>query len=125
MELIALGGGGMEFASIVDAISNVGFPIALCVVFGWLVYTMGKNQLDKYKEDIIHIKNEGKEREEALMNEIRENREINAKAIDTIAQYADKLDNIQTDIKEIKQDVSLLMIGGGVREGEVNKPTWS
>ena len=115
----------MEFTSIVDAISNVGFPIALCVVFGWLVYTMGKNQLDKYKEDITHIRNEGKEREEALMNEIRENREINAKAIDTIAQYADKLDNIQTDIKEIKQDVSLLMIGGGVREGEVNKPTWS
>lgn len=111
----------MEFTSIVDAISNVGFPIALCVVFGWLVYTMGKNQLDKYKEDIIHIKNEGKEREEALMNEIRENREINAKAIDTIAQYADKLDNIQTDIKEIKQDVSLLMIGGVSHEGQAQQ----
>ena len=111
----------MEFTSIVDAISNVGFPIALCVVFGWLVYTMGKNQLDKYKEDIIHIKNEGKEREDALMNEIRENREINAKAIDTIAQYADKLDNIQTDIKEIKQDVSLLMIGGSKHEGQAQQ----
>lgn len=125
MELIASGGGGMEFTSIVDAISNVGFPIALCVVFGWLVYTMGKNQLEHYKQDITRIRDEGKEREESLMTEIRENREINAKAIDTIAQYADKLDNIQTDIREIKQDVSLLMIGGVNREGEVNKPTWS
>lgn len=115
----------MEFTSIVDAISNVGFPIALCVVFGWLVYTMGKNQLEHYKQDITRIRDEGKEREESLMTEIRENREINAKAIDTIAQYADKLDNIQTDIREIKQDVSLLMIGGVNREGEVNKPTWS
>ena len=108
----------MEFASIVDAISNVGFPIALCVVFGWLVYTMGKNQLEHYKQDIMRIRDEGKEREESLMTEIRENREINAKAIDTIAQYADKLDNIQTDIREIKQDVSLLMIGGVNREGQ-------
>ena len=46
------------------------------------------------------------------MTEIRENREVNAKAIETIAHYAEKLDSIQSDIKEIKQDVSLLMIGG-------------
>ena len=102
----------MEFMQIVDAVSSIGFPAALSVVFGWLVYTMGKKQLAQSEENMIRIREECKEREEQLMNEIRENREINAKAIETIAHYAEKLDSIQSDIKEIKQDVSLLMVGG-------------
>lgn len=102
----------MEFMQIVDAVSSIGFPAALSVVFGWLVYTMGKKQLAQSEENMIRIREECKEREEQLMNEIRENREINAKAIETIAHYAEKLDTIQSDIKEIKQDVSLLMVGG-------------
>lgn len=102
----------MEFMEIIDAVSSIGFPAALSVVFGWLVYTMGKKQLAQSEENMIRIREECKEREEQLMTEIRENREINAKAIETIAHYAEKLDSIQSDIREIKQDVSLLMIGG-------------
>lgn len=102
----------MEFMQIIDAVSSIGFPAALSVVFGWLVYTMGKKQLAQSEENMIRIREECKEREEQLMTEIRENREINAKAIETIAHYAEKLDSIQSDIREIKQDVSFLMIGG-------------
>ena len=49
------------------------------------------------------------------MIEIRENRNVNEKAIETIARYSEKLDSIQADVKEIKQDMSLIMIGGNKR----------
>ena len=53
-----------------------------------------------------------KEREEKLYEEIKENRAVNAKAIETIAHYADKLDNIQNDVSEIKTDITILMSKG-------------
>ena len=40
-----------------------------------------------------------------MYKEIEENRKINDKAIETITKYADRLDNIQRDIDEIKVDV--------------------
>lgn len=36
------------------------------------------------------------------MTEIGATREVNAKAIETIAHYSDKLETIQEDVKEIK-----------------------
>ena len=50
-----------------------------------------------------------KEREEKLYEEIKENRAVNAKAIETIAHYADKLETIQNDVSEIKTDITILM----------------
>ena len=50
-----------------------------------------------------------KEREEKLYEEIKENRAVNAKAIETIAHYAEKLDSIQDDVSEIKTDITILM----------------
>ena len=50
-----------------------------------------------------------KEREEKLYEEIKENRAVNAKAIETIAHYAEKLDSIQDDVREIKTDITILM----------------
>ena len=41
--------------------------------------------------------------------EIEKNREVNSKAIDTIAHYAEKLDTIQNDISEIKTDITIIM----------------
>ena len=48
-------------------------------------------------------------RENKLYEEIKENRKVNAKAIETIAHYAEKLDIIQDDVNEIKNDVSILI----------------
>ena len=50
-----------------------------------------------------------KEREEKLYEEIKENRAVNAKAIETIAHYAEKLGSIQDDVSEIKTDITILM----------------
>ena len=44
-----------------------------------------------------------------MYSEIAQNRVVNEKAIETIAQYAEKLETIQTDIKEIKTDITVIM----------------
>lgn len=81
----------MEFlALIIEAIPTIGFPIVVVIALGFFIYQI-------YKKS--------EKREDALMQEIRESRMVNAEAIDTIAKYAEKLEVIQTDINEIKSDI--------------------
>lgn len=77
--------------SVIDLITNVGFPIACVVGLCWFIAGI-------YKDSI--------KREEKLM-------QVNETAIETIAKYADKLDGIQEDVQIIKQDMVLLL-----KEGE-------
>lgn len=73
----------------VEVISQVGFPIA-CVI-GLCIFVW-----NLYKASVA--------REERLMD-------VNEKAIETIAKYADRLDEIQKDVQVIKDDVTQLMYG--------------
>lgn len=75
---------------IVEVISTVGFPIACVIGLCWFVW---------------HIYQQSVKREGRLM-------EVNEKAIATISKYADRLDEIQTDVQTIKQDVVLLLKKG-------------
>lgn len=84
----------MDFAQM---IVEFGFPIACVIALGLFVL--------KFYNDYTKQTNA---REEKLYDELRECRAVNSKAIETIAQYADSLGVIQTDIKEIKADVELL-----------------
>lgn len=83
----------MEMATIVELISTLGFPIACVLALGFFVWKI-------YKQSV--------EREKTLMNEIAENRAVNAKAIETIALYAERLTHIEGNIEEIKADVSTI-----------------
>jgi preprotein translocase subunit YajC len=56
---------------------------------------------------IYKIYQKSEEREDKLMNELAENRQINAEAIATIAQYADNIGSIEEDIKVIKDVLSI------------------
>jgi chromosome segregation ATPase len=47
-------------------------------------------------------------REDKLMTEITENRIVNEKAIETIAQFAERFTHIETDVEAIKNDVILI-----------------
>lgn len=81
----------MDFVTIMQ---QFGFPIA-CVIFcGWFILKM-------YNDNQVT----SKEREEKLYTEIAECRIVNKQALETIAQYASKLDIIQSDVKEIKEKV--------------------
>ena len=73
--------------TIISIISTLGFPIACAVAMGWFIWKI-------YKQSV--------KREDLLMNEIAENRAINKQAIETLAQYNDRLSHIESDISDIK-----------------------
>jgi hypothetical protein len=72
----------------IELLSTVGFPILCVFALGFFVWHI-------YKQSVT--------REEKLMAEITENRLVNEKAIETLTLYAERLGNIETDVKEIKQ----------------------
>lgn len=77
----------MDYTIFVDLIGTVGLPIALVIAMGAFIYKI-------YKKS--------EEREDALREEIKENREINAKAVTTLALYAERLGVVEQDVKDIK-----------------------
>ena len=83
----------MTVEMIVELIATLGFPIVCVIALAFFVYKVYNQSVD---------------REKTLMAEIVENRKVNEKAIETIALYAEKLETIQTDIKEIKTDITIL-----------------
>lgn len=108
----------MELAALTELFSNVGFPVALVGILIFVIYQMGKKQNEQADRNMEAVQARCKEREEHLYEEIRENRRVNEKAIDTIGRYAEKLDNIQSDVREVKQDVALIMMNGGIRNND-------
>lgn len=84
----------MNINDIITLITNVGFPVVCVLGMGYFIWQL-------YKQSV--------ERENKLTEQITESRMINAKAIDTIAHYAEKLDTIQQDVKDIKKDVLVIM----------------
>ena len=77
----------MEIGVISELIATLGFPIALVVAMGFFIWKI-------YQQSVT--------REEKLMEEIADNRAVNEKAIETLALYAERLGNIESDVKEIK-----------------------
>ena len=83
----------MTIAVFVELLTTVGFPIVCVIALGWFVW---------------HIYKQSVEREEKLMTEITENRLVNEKAIETIAQFAERFTHIEDDVELIKNDVILI-----------------
>lgn len=99
----------MEAQMVIELISTLGFPIVACAALAWFCYyTVSKSQ-ETHAADMATVQKRCKEREDILYSEIQENRKIISDAIGTIAKYAEKLDSIQDDIKEIKTDVTIIM----------------
>jgi heme/copper-type cytochrome/quinol oxidase subunit 2 len=86
----------MELTALIELIPTLGFPIVLVIALGWFIYKIYKDTTTASKE-----------REEKLYQEIAKNQEINARAIETITLYADRLDVIQKDISEIKTTLTM------------------
>lgn len=83
----------METGLIIELISTLGFPIACVVALGFFVWKI-------YNQSIT--------REEKLMQEITENRLVNEKAIETIAQFAERFTHIENDVELIKNDITVI-----------------
>ena len=99
----------MDVNTISTLITTLGFPIVCVIAMGWFIYQIFQKTTTQNQQNMEKVQERCKEREEKLYAEIAKNREVNAKAIETIAHYADRLEVIQRDISEIKTDVSVLM----------------
>ena len=89
--------------AVLQAISTVGFPIACAVVMGWFIYKIYTNTTEQNKTNMAAVQERCAEREEKLYTQIQKAQEINGQAIATITLYAEKLDAIQADVKDIKE----------------------
>lgn len=99
----------MDIGAITNLISNVGFPIAIALGLMWFIYQVFLKTTEQNEKNMEQVQNRCKEREEKLYTELAENRAINRQAIDTIAHYAEKLDTIQSDVSDIKTDITVIM----------------
>ena len=80
----------MEAKTLIELIPTLGFPIVCVIALSFFVWT---------------IYNQSVAREEKLMVEITENRLVNEKAIETIAQFAERFTHIENDVESIKNDI--------------------
>jgi hypothetical protein len=83
----------LELTLFLELIGTVGFPIACVIALGIFVFII-------YKDT--------KNREAKLYEEIGKNREVNAQAMAILAQYADRLEMIQSDVNDIKTDITII-----------------
>lgn len=84
----------MDVTAVTTLISTVGFPIACVIALCFFIYKIYKRS---------------EEREDKLMGEIAKTREVNARAVEIIANHAGRLEAIQTDITDIKSDIAVIM----------------
>ena len=92
----------------IQIISTVGFPIACVLAMGAFIFYIYKQTTKENAENMEKVQARCKEREDKLYEELKLSREVNSKAIETIAHYAEKLDVIQKDISDIKTDITII-----------------
>lgn len=93
---------------VIEAITTLGFPIACVVAMGLFIFHIYKQTTAQNIENMEKVQARCKEREEKLYQEIALNREINGKAIETIALYADRLNHMEGDISTMKTDLAII-----------------
>lgn len=79
--------GDLKMETFVNLISNVGFPIAVCIALGYFIFKI-------YKDSVV--------RETLLREEIATAQENNSRAIEALTILESRLELIEADIKEIK-----------------------
>ena len=90
-------------------IGQVGFPIVCVIGMGYFIFHIYKTTTKNNEENMEKVQARCAAREEKLFEEIKLNREVNAKAIETISLYAERLETIQHDVSDIKQDVAKVL----------------
>lgn len=91
--------------AIAELIPSLGFPIVCVVGLGWFIYKIYTDTTKQNVDNMATVQARCKEREERLYEQLEKQNEINGRFAAIIAQYEIKLDNIQTDINEIKSVV--------------------
>lgn len=98
----------MEVSTIIELVSTLGFPIVCVIAMAWFIYRIYSNMTKANAENMEKVQTRCAEREDKLYEEIKENREVNSKAIATIGLYADRLNHIEDNLEDVKSDVSII-----------------
>lgn len=89
----------MDVTTIETLITSVGFPIACVIALGWFIFQFYKDYTSQSKE-----------REDELMNFIKEEQIQMQNLVATNAEFVEILNSYKTDIEEIKHDVNDIKI---------------
>lgn len=95
--------------AIAEFIPTLGFPIICVIGLGWFIYKIYTDTTKQNNANMEAVQARCKEREEKLYTQLEKQNEINGKFANIIAQYDVKLDTMQSDINDIKQDVAVIM----------------
>lgn len=95
----------MEVSVVTELVASLGFPIAVAIALAIIVYKV--IHVNGERMDLLFkaLQTSSDAREEKLLKELHECRQVNATAISTIALYAEKLETIQRDVSEIKVNI--------------------
>ena len=94
--------------ALAEIIPTLGFPIICVLGLGWFIYKIYTDTTKQNNDNMAALQARCKEREEKLYIQLEKQNEINGKFANIIAQYDIKLNTIQSDISDIKADISLL-----------------
>lgn len=100
--------GNMDVNAILEIIGTLGFPIFCVLALGAFIFVIYRNMNQDNKENMEKVQARCKEREEKLYQQLDKQNEINGRFAEIIAQYEVKLDEINNNVKEIKNDVLLI-----------------
>ncbi|MDO4314503.1 MAG: hypothetical protein Q4C45_01920 [Oscillospiraceae bacterium] len=78
------------------------------IAMAFFIWYMIKTNREDTKANMAQVQERCQQREEKLYEQIGKVQATNEIAIHTIARYSEKLDSIQWDVKEIKEDVIAL-----------------
>ena len=98
----------MDISMVMELITTLGFPIACVVMLGAFVFYIYKRQTEDSVNNMEKVQERCKEREDKLYNELALNREITGKAVETIALYAERLNSIEDNVEDIRNDVLII-----------------
>lgn len=90
-----------------SAITTVGFPIVACIAMGLFIYAIYKKTTEENAKNMEAVQERCAAREDKLYHQLERAQEINGQAIATIARYDEKLEDIQQDVKIIKDKLSV------------------
>ena len=95
----------MDAVTLIDLIPTLGFPIVCVIAMAIFIAYMVKTNREDNVTNMLAVQTKCQERANWLRDVLKEANENNAKFAEIISKYDAKLDDIKTDVKEIKEDI--------------------
>ena len=91
----------MDVNTIQTLVTSLGFPICVCIALGWFIYKAFEkftSQAEKREEKLYTVVAQAQETNERLSN-------TNAEFVAVLNTYKSDLEDIKSDVSEIKQNM--------------------